>query len=367
MGRFCRICGRVRANERFSRRGRRDRVCEDCQRLPGMEQEHIEQLDELHCFLGQSNLSARNVERLKGVCGSANDKVRQLAALLLEIARVHPRKQGRLEFLAGQRGDLFARMHALLGEEYFGSFILDGGPDNGWLLDALKRVAGQGNRPTPDPCREGSASPVQAAPRSVSPAPCASSESERKGRTTVELKRVTINTDGACKGNPGPGGWAAILRHRSHVKELAGGEAATTNNRMELQAAIAALRALKEPCAVELFTDSEYLRDGIEQWLTRWKVNGWRTVDRKPVRNTDLWRSLDALCLEHQVRWHWLKGHAGHGDNERCDRLARAEISKLRKRFGPGQLADALQQFKQERSSDRKQARLASQKSYTVA
>jgi len=131
------------------------------------------------------------------------------------------------------------------------------------------------------------------------------------------------------------------------VKELAGGDPATTNNRMELQAAIAALHALKKPCAVALFTDSEYLRDGIGEWLTRWKVNGWRTLDRKAVKNQDLWRELDALCAEHQVQWHWLKGHAGHPDNERCDQLARAEISKVLRKLGPRRLAAALQQFKQ--------------------
>jgi ribonuclease HI len=140
------------------------------------------------------------------------------------------------------------------------------------------------------------------------------------------LKRVIVHTDGACQNNPGPGGWAAILRYGKHVRELSGSAAATTNNRMELQAALAALRALKEPCAVEIFTDSKYLRDGISRWLPRWKTNGWRTVERAPVKNQDLWQQLDELCARHSVTWRWLKAHAGHRDNERCDELARGKI-----------------------------------------
>ena len=160
------------------------------------------------------------------------------------------------------------------------------------------------------------------------------------------MKKIVIHTDGACEGNPGPGGWAAILRHGAHAKELCGGEPATTNNRMELGAAIEALHALKEPCAVELFTDSEYLRDGITSWVPAWKARNWRTADRKPVKNDDLWRELDEIRARHKVQWRWLKGHAGHPDNERCDELARGEISKLRKQYGAEQLACLLNEKK---------------------
>jgi len=163
-------------------------------------------------------------------------------------------------------------------------------------------------------------------------------------------KKVVIHTDGACEGNPGPGGWAAILRHGRHGKELCGAEPATTNNRMELTAAIGALRALKEPCEVELFTDSEYLRDGITSWVASWKARHWLTADRKPVKNDDLWRQLDELCARHKVQWHWLKGHAGHPENERCDKLARAEIAKLRKQYSAEQLACLLEAFEEDRS-----------------
>ena len=141
---------------------------------------------------------------------------------------------------------------------------------------------------------------------------------------------VIIHTDGACSGNPGPGGWAAILSFGTHVKELKGGEPHTTNNRMELNAAIAALEALKRPCVVDLHTDSQYLRDGITKWIKTWKRNGWRTSEKKPVKNADLWQKLDALCSRHQVRWHWLRGHVGHPLNERADALAREAIAAVR-------------------------------------
>jgi ribonuclease HI len=141
---------------------------------------------------------------------------------------------------------------------------------------------------------------------------------------------VIIHTDGACSGNPGPGGWAAILSFDTHVKELKGGEPHTTNNRMELNAAIAALEALKRPCLVDLHTDSQYLRDGITKWIKAWKRNGWRTSEKKPVKNADLWQKLDALCSRHQVRWHWLRGHVGHPLNERADALAREAIAAVR-------------------------------------
>ena len=141
---------------------------------------------------------------------------------------------------------------------------------------------------------------------------------------------VVIHTDGACSGNPGPGGWAAILGFGTHVKELKGGELHTTNNRMELTAAIAGLDSLTRPCLVDLYTDSQYLRDGITKWMKRWKRNGWRTADNKPVKNADLWRRLDVACSEHQVRWHWLRGHVGHALNERADALAREAIAAVR-------------------------------------
>ena len=141
---------------------------------------------------------------------------------------------------------------------------------------------------------------------------------------------VTIHSDGACSGNPGPGGWGAILSFGDREKELMGGEPLTTNNRMELMAAIAALEALKRPCTVEFFTDSQYLRGGITGWINQWKRNGWRTADKKPVKNVDLWQRLDAAMSPHQVRWHWVKGHAGHAMNERADRLAREGLSMAR-------------------------------------
>ena len=143
-------------------------------------------------------------------------------------------------------------------------------------------------------------------------------------------QRVTVYTDGACSGNPGPGGWGAVLTFGDHEKELKGGEQLTTNNRMELMAAISALETLKFPCAVDLHTDSKYLQDGISKWIHGWKRNGWRTADKKPVKNIDLWQRLDAALKQHQVRWHWVKGHAGHSMNERADQLARDAIVAIR-------------------------------------
>jgi ribonuclease HI len=141
---------------------------------------------------------------------------------------------------------------------------------------------------------------------------------------------VVIHTDGACSGNPGPGGWGAILSFGDHEKELKGGEAHTTNNRMELMAAIAALEALKRPCHVDLHTDSQYLRNGIMSWIKKWKVNGWRTADKSPVKNADLWVRLEAALERHRVQWHWVRGHAGHPQNERADQLAREGIAAVR-------------------------------------
>ena len=136
------------------------------------------------------------------------------------------------------------------------------------------------------------------------------------------MKHVQIITDGACIGNPGPGGWACILRHNSHEKELYGSDPKTTNNRMELTAAIRGLGALRERCDVEVITDSEYLKNGITTWIHSWKRNGWRTSNKQPVVNQDLWHELDELVNKHQVRWTWTKGHASHADNNRCDELA---------------------------------------------
>jgi len=141
---------------------------------------------------------------------------------------------------------------------------------------------------------------------------------------------VLIYTDGACSGNPGPGGWGAILIFGEHERELCGGEPLTTNNRMEIMAAIEGLEALKRPCSVDLHTDSQYLRQGITQWIAGWKARGWRTADKKPVKNEDLWKRLDLARARHDVRWHWVKGHAGHPLNERADGLARSAITAMR-------------------------------------
>jgi ribonuclease HI len=140
---------------------------------------------------------------------------------------------------------------------------------------------------------------------------------------------VEIFTDGACRGNPGPGGWAALLRHRDRERMLSGAEATTTNNRMELTAAIEALAALKRKCRVKLTTDSEYLRQGITRWLANWKRNGWRTSQRQPVKNQDLWQRLDEVASRHDVEWHWVRGHTGHAENERVDRAANLAIDRL--------------------------------------
>ena len=141
------------------------------------------------------------------------------------------------------------------------------------------------------------------------------------------MSDVTIYTDGACSGNPGPGGWGAILIAGEHRKELNGGEAETTNNRMELTAAIEALNALKRPCTVDLYTDSVYVRDGITKWIHGWRRNGWRTADKKPVKNAELWQALETALKRHKVDWHWVKGHAGHPENERADELAREGLA----------------------------------------
>lgn len=146
----------------------------------------------------------------------------------------------------------------------------------------------------------------------------------------MTLPHVEVFTDGACLGNPGPGGWAALLRCKGVEKQISGGEAQTTNNRMELMAAIRALESLRRVSVVRLTTDSQYVKNGIESWLPRWIANGWRTADRKPVKNQDLWQRLDAAVAAHQVQWLWTRGHAGHADNERVDVLARAAAEAQR-------------------------------------
>jgi len=143
------------------------------------------------------------------------------------------------------------------------------------------------------------------------------------------MKRVEIYTDGACRGNPGPGGWGAVLRYNGVEKDLHGGEPDTTNNRMELTAAIRALEALTEPCQVDIYTDSTYVKDGITRWLDGWRARDWRTANKKPVKNQDLWKRLVAEVEQHDVGWHWVKGHSGHPENERADDLANRGIDEL--------------------------------------
>jgi len=162
---------------------------------------------------------------------------------------------------------------------------------------------------------------------------------------STDLKKVIIHTDGACQGNPGPGGWAAILECEGQKCELSGGVPVTTNNRMELQAVIEALNALTEPCEIEFHTDSVYVKNGVSKWLATWKRNGWRTKAKQPVKNEDLWRAVDSSVSNHQVDWRWLKGHAGHVGNERCDQLAVEEIAKIRRSFKPEQLKAFLAEF----------------------
>ena len=148
------------------------------------------------------------------------------------------------------------------------------------------------------------------------------------------MKQVMIFTDGACRGNPGPGGWGAVLRYGSTEKTLSGGEPDTTNNRMELMAAIMALEALTQPCQVVLTTDSRYVMDGITQWMANWKKRGWKTASRQPVKNADLWRRLDAACGKHTIEWQWVKGHSGHPENEKADALANRGIDELLQKKG---------------------------------
>lgn len=143
------------------------------------------------------------------------------------------------------------------------------------------------------------------------------------------MKHVTIYTDGACRGNPGPGGWGALLRFGRHEKVLSGAETHTTNNRMELMGAIEALAGMKEPCKIDLYTDSQYLQKGITLWLSDWKKRGWKKADKKPVKNADLWQSLETETVRHQISWHWVKGHSGHPENDLVDRIANEAIDEL--------------------------------------
>ena len=149
---------------------------------------------------------------------------------------------------------------------------------------------------------------------------------------TKNAVRVRIYTDGACKGNPGPGGWGALLQFDGREKELCGGEPGTTNNRMELTAVIRALEALKRRCEIDIYTDSQYVQKGISVWVASWKQRGWKTADKKPVKNVDLWLELDSLAGGHDIRWHWVRGHAGHTENERADQLANQGIESMQPR-----------------------------------
>lgn len=148
----------------------------------------------------------------------------------------------------------------------------------------------------------------------------------------MTTNKVIVHTDGACSGNPGPGGWGAILDYNGTRKELSGGEGQTTNNRMELMGAISALEALTRPCEVEMHVDSQYVKDGITKWIHGWKKNGWKTADKKPVKNAELWQRLDDALKLHKVSWHWVKGHAGHDHNERADELARQGMAPFKRR-----------------------------------
>jgi len=159
------------------------------------------------------------------------------------------------------------------------------------------------------------------------------------------MRKVTIYSDGACEGNPGPGGWAAVLMYKSARREITGSCPATTNNRMELTAAIEALRRLKEPCEVEFYTDSTYVQQGMSSWLAQWKAHGWRR-GKKPVKNLDLWQALDAEASRHKIHWNWVRGHSLQPENERCDQLAVEAIARLRAEVGEQALARALREFR---------------------
>ena len=161
------------------------------------------------------------------------------------------------------------------------------------------------------------------------------------------MKQVIIYTDGGCDGNPGPGAWAAVLRSGEHKREISGAVPATTNNRMELMGALQAMRALNQPCEIKLHTDSQYVKKGMTEWLPGWKRNGWRTSSKEPVKNADLWRELEVEAARHKLHWHWVKGHAGNRDNERCDELATEAITKLKQSYTKAELKRELAKFKE--------------------
>ena len=165
------------------------------------------------------------------------------------------------------------------------------------------------------------------------------------------MKEVTVYTDGGCLGNPGPGGWAAVLLYGGRMRQISGGEPATTNNRMELRAAIEALAALNQPCQVRVFSDSRYVRDGITLWIKTWKRRGWIGRNKQPIKNVDLWRLLDEAAGRHRVAWEWLRGHAGHEYNERCHELARVQIDAMQRAYTPARLGNRLETFRQEQSA----------------
>ena len=314
MGHYCRICDRERPNEAFTGRGHRNHVCKKCQRLPHSQRALVQQLDELANYLAQSHLSPKNVFRLQELARSEAAEVSDWSTALLEVARHYPYRRRRYVRMARERPELLGRLRRLLGDAWWDELLAESG--SSFRVEDSKAGVLEGRdatRPPDDLPSQSSGLAVARPSTEAGPGP----------------KRVIIHTDGACRHNPGPGGWAAILRYGEHVKEITGSEPSTTNNRMELQAAIASLRALKKPCAVELVTDSKYLRDGVTRWMAKWKANGWMTVERVSVKNRDLWEQLDEQCARHRVVWSWVRGHIGHPDNERCDALARAAIGGL--------------------------------------
>jgi ribonuclease HI len=314
MGHYCRICDRERPSEAFSGRGHRNHVCKKCQRLPHSQRALVQQLDELANYLAQSHLSPKNVFRLQELARSEAAEVRDWSTALLEVARHYPYRRRRYVRMMRERPELLGQLRRLLGDAWWDDLLAESGASLRVEDSKADVLEDRDAKRPPDEL------PAQSNGRATA---------RRSTEACPGPKRVIIHTDGACRHNPGPGGWAAVLRYGEHVKELTGSEPSTTNNRMELQAAIASLRALKKPCAVELVTDSKYLRDGVTRWMARWKANGWKTVERVSVKNRDLWEQLDAECARHAVTWSWVRGHVGHPDNERCDELARAEISRL--------------------------------------
>jgi ribonuclease HI len=342
VSRTCRICQQEQPNEAFSLRGHRVRICKKCKRLPHDQVHRIEALDEIAHFLTQSNISAKNVVRLETLTESGDTEVREWATAVLDVARRAPRKRKRYVRLTREAPDLLHRLRGLLGDEWWDDLVAhgvlgeEGEPENDDPAAVDPSVA-KSNRGKPAQASRRGLLKQEAVSKPATDTLLDSSAVAPLPASHEKLKRVLIHTDGACQHNPGPGGWAAILRYGDRAKELKGSAASTTNNRMELQAAIAALAALKYRCAVEIVTDSKYLRDGVTRWVARWKANGWKTVERDPVKNRDLWEQLDAQCARHEVTWRWIRGHTGHPDNERCDALARAEIGRQLERDCPPQ------------------------------